>query len=198
MDVTRVTSPPSILVNDFNGQHGSYRATSKPSAMPYPGTRAPMAIPSSRGTDPPPPLPPPPNLGHLAAGSNDPGWEMGNTSSRGGFGKSGGSVSSESSLRGNWSRKREDERIAERPDYTRRGSSIATVRSPVDVDTKYDFSRHQDEGYYSISETKPVNYQSVPAFLFGHSASTQMEEKAVEIYLRGQSLVVGAVHIDGE
>lgn len=164
MDVTRVTSPPSIQVNDFNGQHGSYRATSKTSVMPYQGTRAPMMIASSRVKPPPPPLPPPTNLEHLAAGS-DLGWVMGNIPGRGGFGKSGGSVSSESSLRGNWSRKRDDERIAERPDYTRRGSSNSMARSPLDVDTKYDFSRHQDEGYYSISEANPVNYQSVQVFL---------------------------------
>lgn len=165
MDVTRVTSPPSILVNDFNSQHGSYRATSKPSVMPYSGSRAPMTIPNSRGKPAPPPLPPPTHLEDLAAGRNDPGWDMGNIPGRGGFGKSGGSVSSGSSLRGNWGRKREDERPAERPDFTRRGSSISTVRSPVDVDTKYDFSRHQDEGYHSISETNSVNYQSVPVFL---------------------------------
>lgn len=163
MDVTRVTSPPSILVNDFNGQHGSYRATSKPSVMPYPESRTPMTIPCSRGKPPPPPLPPPTNL-DITAG-RDPGWEMGNTPGHGGFGRSGGSVSSESSLQGNWGRRRKDERIAERPDFTRRGSSNSTVKSPVDVDTRYDLSRHQDEGYYSISETKPVNYQSVQVFL---------------------------------
>lgn len=197
MDVTRVTSPPSIHVNDFNGQHGSYRATSKPSAMPYSGNRAPMTIPGSRGKPAPPPLPPPTHP-HLVAGSYDLGWEMGNMSGRGGFGKGGGSVSSESSLRGNWNRKRADERVAERPDFIRRGSSISTVRSPVDLDTKHDFSRHQDEGYYSISETQSVNYQSVLVFPFGCSASTQTEEKAVEISLRGRSLVFEAVHTEKE
>lgn len=163
MDITRVRSPPSILVNDVNGQHGSYRATSKPAVMSHPETRAPMSIPSSRGKPPPPPLPPPTNL-DLAAGS-DLGWEMGNISGRGGFGKSGGLVSSESSLRGNWSRKSEDGKMAERHEYTRRESPISTVRSPLDVGTKYDFSGYQDEGYYSISEKNPVNYQSVQVFL---------------------------------
>lgn len=164
MDVPRVTSPPSILVNDVNGQHGSYRATSKPSVMPHSAIRAPMSIPNSRGKPPPPPLPPPPNLEHLAAGS-DLGWEMGNISGRGGFGKSGGSVSSESSLRGNWNRKSEDGKWAERHEYTRRESPISTVRSPLDVDTKYDCSGYQDEGYNSISEKITVNYQSVQVFL---------------------------------
>lgn len=198
MDVTRVTSPPSILLNELNGQHSSYRATSKSSVMPHSGIRAPVTIASSRVKPPPPPLPPPTHLEHLAAGSADPGWEMGNISGRGGFGKNGGSVSSESSLRGNWTRKREDERIAERPDYIRRGSPISTARSPLDVDIKYDFSRPQDEGYYSVSDTSSVNYQSVQVFLLVILLALKREGKAVETYVRGLSLLVGAVHSERE
>ena len=181
MDVTRVTSPPSIIVNDFNGQNGSYRPASKPAGMSFSSTRAPMQIPNVRGEPAPPPLPPPTHIVDLAAGS-DPGWVWGNTSSGGNFGKSGGTVSMESSLRGNWDRRREDDGSAVRPDYARRGSSVSTVKSPTEVEPKYDFSRHQDEGYYSLSGASNLaNYQSVQAFQrisFGRLVSVQSGEKS--------------------
>ncbi len=161
MDIPRVKSPPSILVNEFQPQHG-YRSTSKPVAMPFFGsTREPVPIPNAR--DPvPPPRPPPRNLDIYAAGS-DLGHIWANKLN-GGVGKgggAGGSVSSESSLHGNWGRRKEVDRMAERREFVRREVSVSTVKSPLDRDTKLDFSRHQDEGYYSISDTKPANYLSV-------------------------------------
>ena len=140
-----------------------------------------MQIPNVRGEPAPPPLPPPTHIVDLAAGS-DPGWVWGNTSSGGNFGKSGGTVSMESSLRGNWDRRREDDGSAVRPDYARRGSSVSTVKSPTEVEPKYDFSRHQDEGYYSLSGASNLaNYQSVQAFQrisFGRLVSVQSGEKS--------------------
>lgn len=55
--------------------------------------------------------------------------------------------------------------MVERQDYKRHENLVPVVKSPVDVDKKFDFSRRQDEGYYSLSvETKPANYQLVQGF----------------------------------
>ena len=164
MDFTRVTSPPSIHVDDFNGQHGSYQPTSKPALMPFLGTRAPMPIPNSRGEPPPPPLPPPPNMDDLTAGS-DLGWKWGNMPGGGGFDNIGGSVSSQSSLRGHWDRRREGDGSSDRPDYARRGSSTTTIKSPPDVEVKHEPSRYQDEGCYGLSGPGLATYELVKAFL---------------------------------
>lgn len=157
MDIPRVKSPPSILVNEPHSQHG-YRITNKTAGMPPLGSREPMQILNARDSIPAP-LPPPRNLDICAAGS-DLGFLFATKYNGGGAGKGGGSVSPGSSLRGNWVPRREVDRMVERQDYKRHEKLVPVVKSPVDVDTKFHFSRRQDEGYYSLSvETKPANYQ---------------------------------------
>lgn len=158
MDIPRVKSPPSILVNEPHSQHG-YRTTNKTAGMPILGLRGPMQIPNAREPTPAP-LPPPRNPDVYAAGS-DLGYLFA-TKYNGGAGKGGGSVSLDSSLRGNWVPRREVDRMVEHQDYMRHENLVPVVKSSVDIDTKLDISRRQDEGYYSLSvETKPANYQLV-------------------------------------
>lgn len=157
MDYTRVTSPPSIRVHDHNGtNHGRRRSTSRSAGVSIPRSPAPMAIPSSRPELPPPPLPPPRFIDDITAGS-DPGWTWGNDPS-GSFGKPGGSSMAGTNFPKSWGNRPEDKRQterSERPEYRRRQSSNTTIKSPTDTDRRYDFSRQQDEGYYSVSGPRP-------------------------------------------
>lgn len=122
--------------------------------MPIPNAREPI----------PAPLPPPRNPDEYAAGS-DLGYIFANKRNGGGAGKGGGSVSLGSSLRGNWVSRREVDRMVEHQDYKRHENLVPVVKPSVDVDTKFDFSRRQDEGYYSPSvETKSANNQLVQGF----------------------------------
>ena len=168
MDYTRVTSPPSIRIHDHNGNnHGRKRSTSRSAGISISRAPAPMAIPNSRPDLPPPPLPPPKFIGDIAAGS-DPGWAWGNDPS-GVFGRSGGTPMAGSNFPKSWSNRPEEKRPSERherPEFTRRESSSATVKSAVDRDRRYDFARQQDEGYYSLSGPRPsaMTQQSVYAF----------------------------------
>ena len=164
MDISRVTSPPSILVHDFNGNHGRPARSSREQGG--------MGIPNARIDDVPPPLPPPRYINDFAAGG-DPGWQWGNTPSRsGGFGKSGGSVSPGSSLQGNWDQRMGNDGHSERPEYARQGSSNSIVRSRPGSDRRHDFSsRFIDEGYHSLSGSSLAN-QSVYACSFGLSTCT--------------------------
>ena len=157
-------SPPSILVHDFNGNHGRPARSSREQGG--------MGIPNARIDDVPPPLPPPRYINDFAAGG-DPGWQWGNTPSRsGGFGKSGGSVSPGSSLQGNWDQRMGNDGHSERPEYARQGSSNSIVRSRPDSDRRHDFSsRFIDEGYHSLSGSSLAN-QSVYACSFGLSTCT--------------------------
>ena len=154
MDISRVPSPPSILVYDFNGNNGRRPRSSREQG----GMNIPNAM---RDVPPPPPLAPPRIIDDLAAGS-DPGWEWENHRSRsGGFGKGGGSVSPGSSLRGYWDQRMIREGNTEWPDNARRGSSNLAVRSRPDSDRRHDFSsRFIDEGYHSLSGSSLAN-QSV-------------------------------------
>lgn len=171
MDFPRVTSPPSIHVHDHNGSHARRRSTSRSAGMPFssrpPG---PMVIPNTRHELAPPPLPPPRNIDDLTAGS-DPGWAWGNNPSRKSE-KLGGSIASTENFPKSWGRDMGENRQAqpsERPQYSRRDSSTATIRSPTDTERKHhDFARHQDEGYYSLSgpRTSVMSQQSVYAFLY--------------------------------
>lgn len=164
MDIPRVKSPPSILVNEPHSQHG-YRNKNKTAGMPILGSRGPMQIPNAREPTPAP-LPPPRNLDVYAAGS-DLGYIFATRYNSGGASNGGGSVSLGSSLRGNWAPRREVDRMVGHQDYKRHENLVPVIKSPVDVDTKSDFSRRQDEGYYSLSvETKPANYQLVQVFFF--------------------------------
>lgn len=126
-----------------------------------------MSIPNSRGEPPPPPLPPPTQLAHITAGS-DPGHFWGNRYSGGSFGNRGGSISSESSLPRGWDQEREDDEGPEPLDYSRRGSAHMMVKPSPDLESKYDFSRHHDEGYYSLSGPSPANYQLVSKISHKH------------------------------
>ena len=181
MDLTRVSSPPSILVHDHNGRHGRRRSTSRPAGLPFssrtPGPM-PMAIPNTIPDPAPPPLPPPRFINDLTGGS-DPGWAWGNNPS----GKFGKATESPANFPKSWGRDMGEKRQAqplERPQHTRRDSSTVTVRSPTDADRRHsDFTRHQDEGYYSLSgpRTSAMSQQSVFAsflqtFSVTHSQTT--------------------------
>jgi hypothetical protein len=122
-----------------------------------------MTIPNSRGEPPPPPLPPPIYMDDIAAGS-DPGWAWENRRSAAVGPESRGRLGSDSSMPQGWKIKQERDEGPERPDYSRRGSSQATIKPAPELPTKYDFSRHHDEGYYSLSGPSPANYQSVSVF----------------------------------
>jgi len=163
---TRVSSPPSILVHDHNGNHGRRRSTSRSAGMPFSSRPpVPMAIPNTRHDPPPPPLPPPRYIDDLTAGS-DPGWAWGNDPS-GGFGKARRPFKPGLSFPKSWNREMEVKRQAqppERPQYMGQDSSGSAVRSPTDADRRHeDFARHQDEGYYSLSgpRTSAMSQQSV-------------------------------------
>ena len=161
MDFTPVTSPPSSLVHDRNANnHGRRRSTSRSAAMPF--SRAPaLAIPGARFDPAPPPLPPPRYIDEIAAGS-DPGWAWGNDPKGGNFGKAKESAMPMSNFPKSWG-KNIVERPLDMPDFRRRESSTSTVRSPVDTNRGFDFARHQDEGYYSLSGPRPsaMSQQSV-------------------------------------
>ncbi|KAI4138834.1 MAG: hypothetical protein L6R39_006583 [Caloplaca ligustica] len=134
-----------------------------------------MTVPNARSDEQfaPPPLPPPRYLEDLAAGS-DPGWNWGNTPNHGGFGGNfGSSRSSCSSMRGSWDQRMEDEGFPERPDYSRRGSSNATVKSPAGFDRTYDFSRNFDEGYHSLSGSSLSNHRAISPSLLSSAASAK-------------------------
>lgn len=103
----------------------------------------------------------------IAAGS-DPGWAWGNSRGAGVGGDSRASLASESRAPPGWRIKQERDDGVLRPDYARRGSSQATIKPAPAAHAKYDFARHHDEGYYSLSGASSANYQSVSTFLSHH------------------------------
>ncbi|KAI4210701.1 MAG: hypothetical protein LQ351_006477 [Letrouitia transgressa] len=157
MESSRVLSPPSILVHDFNGMNGRPGNSSSRSVAKAMPRAPPMMIPNAQKDDNvvPPPLPPPRYIDDFAAGS-DPGWKWGNTPNHGGFGgKDGGLVNSISS----WDHGMEEEVSPDRPGNTRRGSSTTTIKSRPEGERKYDFSRQIDEGYHSLSGSSISNHR---------------------------------------
>ena len=147
MDIPRVTSTPSIHVHDSH-MNGPNHHPNQSITNPFQSMRNPMAIPGSAAEHyAPPPLPPPRYIDEDAAGG-DQGGQWKNSLDSSSF-ESGGSVSSRSSLRGNWDRKMVGARDADR--HSRRSSLASKLQSQPEVDTKYDFSRHVDEGYHSLS-----------------------------------------------
>lgn len=160
MDLTRAVSPPTLSSSQhFNLPH---RSTTRALEMPSASARGPMKIPHSRGEPPPPPLPPPTHMDDIAAGS-DLGWAWGNRRDAAKGGDPRGSIGSEASMPQGWRIKQERDDGFGRPNIARRGSSQATIKPIPEVHGKYDFSRHHDEGYYSLSGASPVNHQSVSA-----------------------------------
>ena len=162
MDFTRVTSPPTIQVHDYNANHGQRRSASRSTAMPFSRPPVPLAIPNA-GYDPvPPPLPPPRYIDEITAGS-DPGWAWGNDPKEGNFGKARESAKPMSNFPKSWGKPIEEDEPVVWPDFRRRESSTSTVRSPVDASRVFDIARHQDEGYYSLSGPRPsaMSQQSV-------------------------------------
>ena len=162
MDFTPVTSPPSTLVYDHNANHGRRRSTSRSAAMPFPRAPVPLAIPNARYDPVPPPLPPPRYIDDITAGS-DPGWAWGNDPKGGNFGKARDSAVPMSNFPKSWGKSIVD-RPLDPPEFRRRESSTSTVRSPAaETSRAFDFSRHQDEGYYSLSNPRPsaMSQQSV-------------------------------------
>lgn len=162
MDFTRVTSPPSIQVHDHKANHGRRRSTSRSTAMPFSRPPVPLAIPNARYDPAPPPLPPPRYIDDITAGS-DPGWAWGNDPKDGSFGKARESARPMSNFPKSWGKNMEEDRPSDLPDFRRRESSTSTVRSPADMGRGFDFARHQDEGYYSLSGPRPsaMSQQSV-------------------------------------
>ena len=164
MDIPRVTSPPSIHLNDFCGMNGQDRSSSRSTTNSFQTTQRPMAIPSSLAEHHvPPALPPPKYIEEIAAGG-DQGIQWRNSFNSASI-ESGGSVSSRSSLRGNWNHKMAGGRGNGRPDYNRRTSLASSLQSQPEADTKYDFSRHFDEGYHSLSGSSLINQSVQTNFL---------------------------------
>ena len=163
MDIPRASSPPPIHIYDFNGRHGPERSSSRSMTNPFSKTPRPMAIPNSRSDSPPPPLPPPRWIHEDAAGGAPEIQWRDTFNSRSAEG--GRSVSPGSSLRGSWGQSMAHRGSAGRPDY-RRGSSNSTIKSQFEADKKYDFSRHVDEGYHSLSGSSLANQQSVCMHFF--------------------------------
>lgn len=171
MDFTRIT-PPSIRVHDHNGNHGRRRSTSRSAPMPFARPPVPLAIPNARcDPAPPPPLPPPRYIDDITAGS-DPGWAWGNDPKGGNFGKARESARPTSNFPKSWDRNMDEDRPLDPPIFRRRESSTSTVRSPADTSRVFDFARHQDEGYYSLSGPRPsaMSQQSVYNVLYGCSS----------------------------
>ena len=162
MDFTRITSPPSIPVHAHNANHGPRPSTSRSAAMSYSRAPVPMAIPNARFDHAPPPLPPPKDIDPVTAGS-DPGWAWGNDPKGGDFGKARESARPMSNFPKSWGKNMEEDRPWDRAEFRRRESSTSTIRSPVDTSRGFDFARHQDEGYYSLSGPRPsaMSQQSV-------------------------------------
>lgn len=163
MDIPRVTSPPSIhLNNDFHGLNGPNRSSSR-IANPFTKAQHSMAIPNSPAEHyVPPPLPPPRYIEEVAAGG-DQGIQWRNSFNSASI-ESGGSVSSRSSLRGNWDQKMAGGVGTGGSDYARRTRLASSLHSQPEADTKYDYFRHVDEGYHSLSGSSLIN-QSVPKLL---------------------------------
>lgn len=168
MDFTRVTSPPSILVHAHHDNHGRRRSPSQSAAMPFARPPVPMAIPNARYDLAPPPLAPPRYIDNITPGS-DPGWAWENDPKGGDFGKARESARPTSKFPKSWNRNMDENRPLDRPEFTRRESSTSTVRSPADTGRVFDFARHQDEGYYSLSGPRPsaMSQQSVYIVLYG-------------------------------
>lgn len=162
MDFTRVTSPPTIRVHDHNANYERRPSTSRPAATPFSRVPVPLAIPNARYDPAPPPLPPPRYIDQIAAGS-DPGWAWGNDPEGGNFGKARESARPMSNFPKSWGKNMEENRPLDQPEFRRRESSTSTVRSPADTSRGFDFARHQDEGYYSLSGPRPsaMSQQSV-------------------------------------
>ena len=59
----------------------------------------------------------------------------------------------------------EDEGFSDRPDPSRHNPSITSTNLPPSLDRKYDFSRHFDEGYHSLSGSSLSSNRSVPLWL---------------------------------
>lgn len=152
MDIPRASSPPAIRISDHNGSHGPHRSATRSSMNPFFKAQRPMAIPNSRADSPPPPALPPPRYI-----DDNPDTQGADTISIGSA-KSGESVSPGSSLRGSWGHNMAQRGSAGRPDY-RRDSSNSTIKSQPEADRRYDFSRHVDEGYHSLSGSSLVNQQ---------------------------------------
>ncbi|KAN0085246.1 hypothetical protein V8E54_001713 [Elaphomyces granulatus] len=77
MDFPRLSSTPSIHINDCNNSHDRGLATLPMSAQSFSSPGRPMRIPTKNIEPPPPPLPPPREIYDLDVG-HDPGWHYGN------------------------------------------------------------------------------------------------------------------------
>ncbi|RDL37791.1 uncharacterized protein BP5553_05224 [Venustampulla echinocandica] len=155
---------PEIYVHDsstdrFRTSSRSSSYTSSSSAT----SAIPMSIPNAR--DPvPPPLPPPKHLPDIASGGNngpDLAWRYGNMHSD--YGSSGSSVAPGSSLYGSFASRKTS--MDDRPDYSRRTDSTATIKGDHGREQGYP----RDEGYSSLSGTSIESFKSK----FQNSPSTR-------------------------
>lgn len=159
MEYRRPTpSSASFPIHDHNRYHSRRSSSSRSAGRPFPSLPAPMAVPNIRHDDPPPPLPPPRFVDAIAAGS-DPGWAWGNDPRGGQFGKSKSSSAEASKFPKSWTLNMEEKAFPERPESKRRESSDLTLRSLTDSERRYNHSRQQDEGYYSLSGPNILNSQ---------------------------------------
>ena len=173
MDIPRRGSRPALAPPEIYVQHdsnpsdrfrNSSRSSSYNSASSPSTASGPMSIPNSR--DPvPPPLPPPRHLADIGDGGNggpDIAWQWGNSHSGGGWGESITSMSSVapgSSLYGSLTGKKG--MMDDRPEYTRRTSSISTVKSISGLERQENPYPRIDEGYASLSGTSIGSDRSV-------------------------------------
>ena len=162
MDNSRITSPPSSHVYDFNPHHRPQGPTSRSPTLasrPFGTSSGPMSIPNVK-IAPPPPLPPPRHPG-IAAG-NDLALQWANTLHNQGNGGT-GSVIAGSSLLGGYNRVKQEDRDYEGPGSFRRDSSSLTIRSDMlpDTEMQYDMFRNRDEGYHSLSGSSLTKHMSV-------------------------------------
>ena len=174
---SRAQGLPEIFVQDSN-RHERYRTLSRSSSYNSAAspTSIPMSIPNSREPVPPP-LPPPRHLADIASGGDngpDIAWKWGNLqeNSHGWGGSQSSSVAPGSSLLGGSFLSRNSSFMDERPDFFRRQSSTATIKSSRGMPDARDNSYSRDEGYASLSGTSIGSNLLVPNFLFSPVSPT--------------------------
>ena len=155
MNHPRSTSPQPVRAYGLGHPYSSYGSSSRPSVWSPDASlstsSSAIPMPNAPPAPPPPALPPPRIVEDLALG-HDPGYYFGNIHQKEDANSGMSCVSPGSSLRGNWSmRKEEDMDFEQDDDDRKRGSSASTIRSPSFSDLHARGGLHQDEGYHSLS-----------------------------------------------
>lgn len=166
-----MSSPPSILVCDFN--HSTYdrrRSSASKSAVRNLSFRSlsssprPMAIPNAKEPLAPPPLPPPRYIEDLAIG-HDSGWKWGNSFEEGEFGKPTlPPIKASSSLVGGGHSRPELVRRTERVSFdkdSKRGNAMSTAKVSLGLKNRSSFSTSRDTFFPSSSASSLPSPRSV-------------------------------------